>query len=244
MAHVLTFGHVPGSIRLRTIVADHGTFLLYAIQHPPRLWVVWVGRRASGSVPLGDGVFTGWLWVLYPLLRRTWASAPCCWCSGVSVGRRTSGVWRSSKVTISIREGLLFPTFCVLRVRMVNSVSGGSNVGVCGYASAFIVGVKEHPCPRRRTSTVGATPMSPKTPDTTTIIGFVRRCRRRRVHSGTPPHTRHSPPPGRDRDGVPSRTWQSSGPHLRKRGPRRFLPRPDLCRQVIVHPRHRRDRLI
>ena len=58
MAHVMTFGHVPGSVRLRTVVA-HGALLLCAIQHPPPLWVVWVGRRASGSVPLGDGVFTG-----------------------------------------------------------------------------------------------------------------------------------------------------------------------------------------
>ncbi len=59
MAHVVAFGHVPGSVRLRTIVA-HGAYLLYAIQHPPPLCVVWVGRRAFGSVSLGDGVCTRW----------------------------------------------------------------------------------------------------------------------------------------------------------------------------------------
>ena len=59
MEHMVAFGHVPGSVRLRTIVA-HGAYLLYAIQHPPPLCVVWVGRRASGSVSLGDGVRTGW----------------------------------------------------------------------------------------------------------------------------------------------------------------------------------------
>ena len=59
MAHVVAFGHVPGSVRLRTFVA-HGACLLYDIHHPPPLCVVWVGRRAFGSVSLGDGVFT-WL---------------------------------------------------------------------------------------------------------------------------------------------------------------------------------------
>ena len=59
IAHVLTFGHVPGSVSLRTVVA-HGAFLLYDIQHPPPFCVVWVGRRASGIAHLGDGVFTGW----------------------------------------------------------------------------------------------------------------------------------------------------------------------------------------
>ncbi len=60
MAHVVAFGHVPGSVRLRTVVA-HGACLLYAIQHPPPLCVVWVvGRRAFGSVSLRDWVCTGW----------------------------------------------------------------------------------------------------------------------------------------------------------------------------------------
>jgi hypothetical protein len=59
MAHVVAFGHVPGNVRLRTVVA-HGACLLYAIHHSPPLCVVWVGRRASGSVSLEDGVSTGW----------------------------------------------------------------------------------------------------------------------------------------------------------------------------------------
>ena len=50
-------------------------------------------------------------------------------------------------MTISVREGLLCPKFCVLRVRMVNSVSGGGSVAVCGYAPAFIVGVREGGAP-------------------------------------------------------------------------------------------------
>ncbi len=75
MAYVVAFGHVLGSMRLRTDVA-HGACFLYAIQQPPLPWVVWVGKRASRSVSLRDGVCTGWLWVLYPLLRRTWVSAP------------------------------------------------------------------------------------------------------------------------------------------------------------------------
>jgi len=58
IAHVVALGHAPGSMRLRTVVAQ-GACLLYAIQHPPPLCLVWVGRRASGSVPLGDGVCTG-----------------------------------------------------------------------------------------------------------------------------------------------------------------------------------------
>ena len=59
MAHVVTFGHVPGRVRFPIVVA-HGACLLYAIQHSPPLCVVWISKRASGSVPLGDDVFTGW----------------------------------------------------------------------------------------------------------------------------------------------------------------------------------------
>jgi len=59
MAHVVAFGHVLGSMRLRTVVV-HGACFLYAIQQLPPPWVVWVGRRASGSVSLGDEVCTGW----------------------------------------------------------------------------------------------------------------------------------------------------------------------------------------
>jgi len=55
MEHVVAFGHVTGSMRLRNVVA-HGACLLCAIQQPPPPWVVWVGRRVSGSVSLGDGV--------------------------------------------------------------------------------------------------------------------------------------------------------------------------------------------
>jgi hypothetical protein len=58
MAHVVAFGHVPGSMRLRTGVA-HGACLSYTMHYPPPLCVMWVGRRASGSVFLGDGVCTG-----------------------------------------------------------------------------------------------------------------------------------------------------------------------------------------
>ena len=57
MAHVMAFGHVPVSMRLRTVVAQ-GAFLFCAIQQPPPPWVVWVGRRASGSVSFGGwGVY-------------------------------------------------------------------------------------------------------------------------------------------------------------------------------------------
>ncbi len=59
MAHVVAFGHVLGSMRLRIVVA-HGACFLYAIKQPPPPWVVWVSRRASGSVSFGDGVCTGW----------------------------------------------------------------------------------------------------------------------------------------------------------------------------------------
>ena len=59
MAHVEAIRHVTGSVRLRIFIA-HEACLLYAIQHPPPLCVVWAGRRASGSVSLGDGVCTGW----------------------------------------------------------------------------------------------------------------------------------------------------------------------------------------
>jgi hypothetical protein len=75
MAHVVALGHVPGSVSLRNVVA-HLACLFYVIQHPSTLCVTWVGRRASGSVSLGEGVCTGWQWILYPLLRRTWVRAP------------------------------------------------------------------------------------------------------------------------------------------------------------------------
>jgi len=44
---------------------------------------------------------------------------------------------------------------------------------------------------------------------------------------------------GRDPNVVRSRTWHSTGPHIRKRGPRHSLPRPDLfyrkqCTLIIV----------
>jgi len=59
MAHVVAFGHVLGSMRLRTVVAL-GVCFLCAIQQPSPPWVVCVGRRAFGSVSLEDGVCTGW----------------------------------------------------------------------------------------------------------------------------------------------------------------------------------------
>jgi hypothetical protein len=59
MAHLVAVGHVPGSVRLHTVMA-HDAFLLCAIQQPPPPWVVWVGMRAFESVSLGDGVCTGW----------------------------------------------------------------------------------------------------------------------------------------------------------------------------------------
>jgi hypothetical protein len=58
------------------------------------------------------------------------------------VRRRTSGVVRSSKVTISVREGLLILIFCVMRVRIVISVVGGGSDGKCGCTSTSVVGVK------------------------------------------------------------------------------------------------------
>ena len=59
MAQVVAVGHVLGNVSLRTVVA-HVACFLYAIQLPPPPWVVWVGRRASGSVPGGDGALAGW----------------------------------------------------------------------------------------------------------------------------------------------------------------------------------------
>ena len=59
MAHVVAFGHVLGSMSVRTVVAHVACFVC-AIQQPPPPWVVWVGKRASRSVPVGDGAFTGW----------------------------------------------------------------------------------------------------------------------------------------------------------------------------------------
>ena len=41
---------------MRTVVAQRAC-LLCAIQQPPPPLVVWVGRRASGSVSLGGGVY-------------------------------------------------------------------------------------------------------------------------------------------------------------------------------------------
>ena len=54
MAQVVAFLQVSGRGRFRTSEA-HGAFFLYAIQLPPPLCVVWVGRRASGRVLGGDG---------------------------------------------------------------------------------------------------------------------------------------------------------------------------------------------
>ena len=56
---IVAFGHVLGSMSLRTVVAHVACFVC-AIQQPSPPWVVWVGRRASGSVPVEDGAFTGW----------------------------------------------------------------------------------------------------------------------------------------------------------------------------------------
>ena len=59
MAQVVAFVQVSGRGRVRTVEA-HGAFFLYAIQLPPPLCVVWVGRRAFGSVPDGDGALIAW----------------------------------------------------------------------------------------------------------------------------------------------------------------------------------------
>ncbi len=45
---------------------------------------------------------------------------------GVSVSKSMSGLWSSNMVTMSVREGLLCPAYCVLSVSMVISVVGGS----------------------------------------------------------------------------------------------------------------------
>ncbi len=55
MAQVVAFVQVSGRGRFRLVEA-HGAFSLYATQPPPRLGVVWVGRRDFASVRGGDGV--------------------------------------------------------------------------------------------------------------------------------------------------------------------------------------------
>ena len=42
------------------------------------------------------------------------------------MSKSMSGLWSSNMVTMSVREGLLCPAFCVLSVSMVISVVGGS----------------------------------------------------------------------------------------------------------------------
>jgi hypothetical protein len=58
IAQVAALGQFSGRGRLRTVVA-HGASFLYSIKHARPLCVVWVDRRASGSVPRGDGALTG-----------------------------------------------------------------------------------------------------------------------------------------------------------------------------------------
>ncbi len=52
-----------------------------------------------------------------------------------------SGVCRSNKVTMLVREGLLVPIFCVLRVRIVISVIGRGSDGGYGRSPASDDGV-------------------------------------------------------------------------------------------------------
>ncbi len=59
IAHVVDLGQILGRGRLRMVVA-HGAKFLYAINHPPPVCVVWVGRRASNCVPRDDGALA-WL---------------------------------------------------------------------------------------------------------------------------------------------------------------------------------------
>ena len=56
-AHVMARGQFPGRGSGR-IAWAHGVCLLYASQQPPPLWVVWLGRRASGLVSGGEGALT------------------------------------------------------------------------------------------------------------------------------------------------------------------------------------------
>ena len=48
---------------------------------------------------------------------------------GVSVSRRMSGLCRSIMVTRSVSEGLLYPAFWMLSVRIEMSVVGGVTLG-------------------------------------------------------------------------------------------------------------------
>ena len=59
------------------------------------------------------------------------------------------------------------------------------------------------------------------------------------MHNGPPPHTRLGPPPKQESYVVPSQACHRSGPHLRKRGFKLSLPRPDLFRQETLHLHHR-----
>jgi hypothetical protein len=66
--------------------------------------------------------------------------APLHGCKGVSVRKRKSGVWWSSRVMMSAREGLLAPLFLALRVRNVSSCSAGWAVrGVARNVSSLLV---------------------------------------------------------------------------------------------------------
>ena len=65
---------------------------------------------------------------------------------GVSVSKSMSGVCSSNMVTMSVREGLLCPAFCVLSVSMVISVWGGG-IPAVGVLVSSSLGVWEVGCP-------------------------------------------------------------------------------------------------
>ncbi len=110
IAHVVVLGQSAGRVRGRTM-DDQGVFFLYASQEPPPAWVMVVGMRASGKPSGGDGAFTGWKCMQYPLLVRTCFRALLRVCRGVSVRKSMSGEWSSIMRIMSAREGLFAPAF-------------------------------------------------------------------------------------------------------------------------------------
>jgi len=52
------------------------------------------------------------------------------------------------------------------------------------------------------------------------------------MHRSAKPHPGLGPPTCKDLNVVRSRTWHGTAPHLRKKGPKHSLSRPDLLQQI------------